>query len=358
MEKNNSISGKVVAVILILAFVGINFYKTDKEGGPQEQKFNERNQEQAATRKFDKKYFPAQNIERLKYAYTGKWEKNEVSQAAQAGDYAFTAPENTRGNVQATAAKKAEAKKKAKKVAQKKKAKKIAKKSNSRRSMFETDYEPSGSNYIANNYYTQPKQQTRTPSDDENKPKKLTAAEVYNLVTAANSIAPMAAELAKSTMTMQTYYAVAGMLLSSEQDGLKKLGFEAIAQYQTPNSLNLYAKHINDEMSPETKTFAEGTLGAYNQPRYIRILHASLKSTDNALKIISSNLLRDITVGLMESQAQTGENVVYNQQQIAMFKSQLSAVLEDIETALQTPLDSAVLASFNSTRDILNQFLD
>jgi len=360
MEKKNTFSApKWIAVILILAFFGINFYKTNKEGGPLEQKFNEKNQEQTVTRKFDKKYFPTQNVEKLKYAYTGNWEKNEISANAQAGDYAFTAPENTRGKIEATAAtKKVEAKKKAKKLAQKKKAKKIAKRTNNRRSMFNADYEASAPAYIANNYYTQPKNQTRAPSDEEEKVKKLTAAEVYSLVTAAKSIAPMTAELAKETMSLQTYYTVAGMLLSSDKDDLKKLGFEAISQYQSSTSLNLYAKHIDDEMTEETKAFADSTLAAYNQPKYIRLLTSTLRSSENSLKIISSNLLKDITLSIMQSQAQSGENVVYNEQQITMFKSQLNSTLAVIEAALQTSLDSAVSASFNSTRDILNQFLD
>lgn len=359
-NKNSNSTPKWIAVILILAFFGINFYKTENEGGPLEQKFNERKLEKTASRKFDKKYFPAQNVDKLKFAYTGNWEKNEISQNAQAGDYAFTAPENTRGKVEATAAqaKKADAKKKSKKVAQKKKSKKIAKRPSSKKSMFDTDYETSAPTYVANNYYTQPKNQTRTPSDDEEKPKKLTAAEVHALVLAAKSIAPMSAELAKDTMSLQTYYVVAGMLLSSDKDDLKKLGFEAISKYQSSNSLNLYAKHIDDDMSEETKAFAESTLGAYNQPKHIRLLTSTLRSQENTLKIISSNLLKDITMTIMQSQAQSGENVVYNEQQITMFKSQLSVTLTVIEAALQGSLDSAVMASFNSTRDILNQFLD
>lgn len=366
MEKKNSNTGKslgkVSAVILILAFVGINFYRTEKNGGPLEQKFSEQRQDQIAARKFDQKHFPNQNIEKLKYAYTGNWKKNEVSAAAVAGDYAFTQPENTRGKVEATAAaKKADAKKKTKKVAKKKKDKKIAKKSKSRRSLFDTDYDDSESGYIATNYYTQPKQQTRTPSEkeEEKEPKKLSAREVYELVLTAKSIAPMSEALSKDTITMQTYYSVAGMLLSAAEDDLKKIGFEAIAAYQSANSLILYAKHIEDEMSPETKAFAESTLNVYNQPKYIRLLGITLKNSDNTLKIISSNLIRDITLGIMQSQAQSGENVVYNEQQILAFKSQLTVVRDDIEKALElSSLDSSVLASFNSTRDILNQFLD
>ncbi|MES2767636.1 MAG: hypothetical protein V4596_00705 [Bdellovibrionota bacterium] len=360
MKKNNTYLGKslgkVSAVLLILAFVGINFYKTEKEGGPQEQLFAERNKEQIAERKFENQIAPKQNIEKLKFAYTGKWEKNETAQSAQAGGHAFTSPPNTRGNVQAVAAKKATDKKKAKKLAEKKKKKsKVAKKSSKKRSHFDNDSSDSyNDSYVANNYYTQPKPQERTPSEEEEEKKQLTPQELFAQVTQKNSLTPIVEALNKGTATEATYYIVAEMLITAEDSKLNILGFKALALYPSAKNLETYAKHINDT-SGEVRTAAEETLKTYKQTVHLSMLNGTLKSSNNELKILSANLIKDITTAIL--QAQSGEQAAYTEEHLNRFRILLAVSLNVIETALESDLDGSVIASFNTARNTLLQFL-
>ncbi len=352
MKKNNAYLGKslgkVSAVMLILAFVGINFYKTEKEGGPQEQLFAERNKKQIAERKLENQIAPKQNIEKLKFAYTGKWEKNEATQSAQAGGHAFTNPPNTRGNVQAVAAKKAADKKKKKN--------KIAKKSSKKRSHFDNDSSDSyNDSYVANNYYTQPKPQERTPSEEEEEEKKqLTPQELFAQVTQKNSLTPIVEALSKGTATEATYYIVAEMLITSEDSKLNILGFKALALYPSAKNLETYAKHINDT-SGEVRTAAEETLKTYKQTVHLSMLNGTLKSLNNELKILSANLIKDITTAIL--QAQSGEQAAYTEEQLNRFKKLLEVSLNVIETALESDLDGSVIASFNTARNTLLEFL-
>lgn len=356
MKKTNNNSGRWIAMVMVIAFLGINYFKSENEGGPQEQKFA-KVQKQKETRAIDDKIAPPQNIEKLKYAYTGKWERNQIS--AQAGQHAFTPPTNDRNNIQPTvAAKKKDDKKKKKIAAKKKKANKYAKKFRGK-SRFDLnndgdDFAPRS--YPAYSAYNQrQQQQDRTPSDD-NKEKPLTLEEWLDLITQSQSISPLIEKYSTQEVTSTMYFSVASALLSSNEDSLKKLGFDALAQLPSTRSLELYAKHIDDEMSAETKAFAQDTLKAYNQPTHLRTLNAALNSSDSKVRVIAATLIKDITTTVLAAQSQSGPNSIYSEKQIEQFKALLTQSLFVINTTISTT-EGDVRVSFDSARLVLVQFL-
>ena len=356
MEKSNLNKGRWIAVILIIAFFGINFYKTDKNGGPQEVAFKKAKAEKNQAQALAKKIAPSQNIDKLKYAYTGNWEKN-VIQHAEGGTSDFTLPENQRNMIEATAAKKKDKKKK--KVAKKKKTKKMIARKSKGKSRF--DWDPSDSNsgspYVAqNNYYYSNQQENRTPNEEKEKEKELTLTEWLELIKRTNSISELVSKFSSGKVTSSTFYAVVSTLLSSEQDSDKKLGFLALQKFPSAVSFELYAIHINDNMSAETRTVAQNTSKAYHNPNHLRFLNTALNNPKAEVKTQAALLIRDITTSILAAVSNTGENVVYSPQHIEEFKRILGQSLLVINGSIDST-EGEVRASFASAQNILVQFL-
>lgn len=360
MKKTNTNSGKAIAVILILMFLGINYFRSATAVGPQEKQFAQAKLAKTAEENFDKKIGNIQNVEKLKYAYTGKWDKNDLSKNAQEGQHAFAAPENTRSAMETTSAKKATDNKKKKKVAKKtKKTSKVAKKYYKRNGFANAENVEDGFEYPTRSYYTLPTPQERTPSEDEkDKVKKLTVKEWVELITSTNSIAELVSKYKSGDgVSASLYYSVAEALLSSKEDNLKKLGFEAIQQLPSVTSLTKYANHIEDEMSAETKTIALKTLETYNNPTHLKILNSALTSPSNDVKVIASTLIRSISVTVFAPQSTSGENTTYTEAQLATFKVALTQSSSILTKALEGTLDAEVKESFTTTLTILSQLL-
>lgn len=362
MKKTSKFSGKTIAVLLIIAFLGINYFKSSSEVGPQEQIFAEKRQQEAETRKVDDKIASSQNVQKLKYAYTGKWDKNAAYTAE--GKYNFETPENQRNSIEAVAAAKKVDAKKAKKLADRKKKKtsKIAKKkyrNKNGRSLFDSD-DYDQDDYGRTTYFQ--RQEQRAPSDNKNleeekEEKSLTAEEWFTKVTAENSLSTLASEFRSGKVKSSIFYSVVEMLLSSEKDSNKKLGFQALELTPSVASLQKYATHIDDEMSVEVKTYAESTIKIYNDPNQIRTLNSALNSKDSNLKIIAANLIREITTKILTVSEASGQNTTYTQVQLDLYKRMLTQSLNVINNALAAGVDATVVASFNSTRAILQEFL-
>jgi len=357
MKKTNTFSGKVIAVIMVLVFLGINYFKSENEAGPQEQRFAKAKHDAEEYRRLDNKISKPQDIKKLQYAYTGKWEKNDLTK--QDGKFAFNTPESTRNTMEATAAKKAEEKKKKLAKKNKKTKNKVARKMYNSKSRFARDEYDSGfqdTPAVVPAYYGILNPQARTPSDEE-KDKKLAAKEWFDKITTENSISNFLSEHNKGTVDTTTFYAVAEMLLSSDKESNKKFGYQVIQSVPSLKSLDLYAKHVKEEMSAELKTFAQSTLNAYTDPSDLKILNSALKSANDDLKIIAAVLIKDITTEILEAQNAGAEGVVYTEIQLQNFRTMLTASLNVINAALATNLSAEVIASFNTTRTVLMEFL-
>jgi hypothetical protein len=351
-------SGKVIAVILILLFFGINFIKSSSEGGPQEKHFAKIREEKVQAQKFNNNLGKQHDVQKLKFAYTGNWEKNDLSKNPQDGKYAFTTPENTRGQIQATAAKKAADAKKKNKLAKKAKAAaKIAKRSDKNRFNLEDHGIDDSSTVRRIVYFAQTPPQQRTPSDEE-KEKKLTAEEWLKQILSNNSVSEFVSKYREGKDVSQSlFYSVVESLLTNDQDSVKKLGYEALASTPSVLSLTKYAQHKDDEMSEELKTYVKSTLLVYNQPSQLRVLNTALNSTDNKVKILAANIIQSIASAVLLAQTSTGENTVYTPAQIEVLKTMLAQSLTVITNALKTDLESAVLVSFTATQSVLEQIL-
>lgn len=359
MEKRQTYTGRWIAVVMIIAFLGINYYRTEKLGGPEEQAFTQAKERQKQAAAFGNKILPPQNIEKLKFAYTGRWEKNKINHEHNFNPSEFTAPENQRNQIEATAAKKQDNKKK-KKVAKKTKKKKSFVKKSRGKSRFDWDHSyGSDSHYSYNNngYYHQQNPQNRTPSKDkEDEEKQLSVEEWLELVKSTNSVNELVGKYSYQKISSGLFYSVVSALLSSTADSDKRLGFSALQKVQSLRTLELYTEHINDEMSPETRNFAQNVIKAFNQPAHLRTLNAGLNNIRSEVRILSATLIRDITTSILASQSNTGENVVFTPQQIDQFKTLLTQSLLIINHSIDST-EGEVRVSFDSARSILNQFL-
>jgi hypothetical protein len=358
-NKTNSGSGRVIAVILILLFFGINFFKSQNEAGPQEKQFAKAREMKAQDKKFDNNLAKHHDIKKLRFAYTGTWEPNLYQGHNLDGNFAFETPPNSRSNIEATAAKKvADAKKKAKLAKKTKHTTKVAK--NYGKSRFTLDDNgglDDSTAYPRRTYYNQNPPQERTPSDDE-KEKKLTVQEWLEKIAATNSVSELVSKYKEGTeVNSALFYSVVESLLSSDQDGYKKLGFTALAATPSSTSLAKVAQHISDEMSADTKTFAQNSLNIYNQPNYLKVLNFSLKSSDSKLKILAATIIKNIVATISQAEAKSGGNVVYSPAQIQAYKTLLTESLDVINNAIKSGLDGEVLASFSATQSALVELL-
>lgn len=362
-NNNTGSFGKIAALILVLLFITINHYRVQKDIITKEeiteqkeattQKRNTRNQLSDRTE--------AKHIEKLKFAYTGKWAKNEIRDTATTGEYSFTTPDNTRSLIKPTSMKKEDKKKK--KVASKK-TKKTNKVAKSKRNFFHSNdsNDNDGSNtanypYANNPYYNaQQPQQERAPSDDE-KDKRLTAQEWLELIIKSNSISELVTAYKSSKVSQSLFHSIAESLLSSSSESSKKLGFQALSETPSLMSFSKTAKHLNDQMSTQMKTFAQSTLEVYEQPNQLRVLNSALNSKDVELKILAASIIKTITTSIVQAQASSGENVVYSESQLKIYTTLLTQSLNVINAALETGIDATVVASFTATRTILVQFL-
>lgn len=365
MKKTNSNSfGKISAVALILLFVGINYFKPEKDIIPKNslttKKQSREFQIQNGRNKVVEK---THNVEKLKYAYTGKWEKNDVSAAAVNGEYSFTTPTNTRSMIKPSAKKDD----KKKKVAAKKKKtdKKIAKKTYKKNSFgnhFGSDeYDADNTNYnntYVNPYYAQQvqQQQQRTPSDDE-KEKQLTLPEWLAQITQANSISDLVTQYLGGKVSQNLFYQVIDALIASTDDNTKKLGFDALAQTPSGNSFTKTVTHMNDEMSSELKAYAQSSLTVYEKPNQLRILNAALSSKNTEVQIVAANIIRSVTTSILQAQTNSGENAVYKEADMKAYKAMLTQSLNVINNALELGLNDTVASSFHSAQSVLAQFL-
>jgi hypothetical protein len=354
---SNSNSGKKIAVILILMFFGINFFRSANEAGPQEKKFAAVREAKAQDRKFDNNITKRHDIQKLRFAYTGTWEPNGPQHHSldDDGTYDFHNPENNR-NMVPTGANKAKDDKKKKLAKKTKTTFKVAKKyKKSKRLGSDSDFyeDGDGRTYTNTAYYTRQPVQERNPSDEE-KNKKLSVQEWIEKVLAANNVSELVGQFQADP---GLFYSVVEFLLSSDQDQSKKLGFTALQQTPSVGSFAKYVKHINDEMSSDVKTFALSTVDVYNNPSQLNILNSSLKNSDNEVKIQAAIMIKNITTTILQAESSSGEQVVYTPAQIESFKKMLAQSLAVIESALKTPLDAEVLASFTATRAVLTEFL-
>lgn len=363
-DNNTSSFGKIAVLVLVLLFVTINHFRSQKDIVTKEEIAAQKNESAIQKRNLRNQFSDkteARHIEKLKFAYTGKWAKNEVKDVN--GEYSFTVPTNTRSQIKPTSMKKENKKKKkvaAKKT--KKKINKIAKKS--KRSSFHNNYDDSyddgfnAANYpYANNpYYAQPNPQERAPSDDE-KEKQLSPQEWLERITKSNSVSELTAAYKAGKVGQNLFFTVADTLISSDSENLKKLGFQAFAEVPSLTSFTKIAKHLNDQMSPQLKTFAQSTLEAYEQPNQLRILNSALNGKDTELRILAANIIKTVATSIVQAQASSGENVVYSEAQLKLYKTLLTQSLNVINIALETGAEATVVASFNSTRAILVQFL-
>lgn len=360
-DNNKRSFGKIAALVLVLAFITINHYRSEKDIIPKNAISS--NKEASKLKQNLRNQFSnrieAKHIERLKYAYTGKWAKNEVKDSQSDGGYSFSAPAGTRNLITPTSKKIDKNKKK--KVAAKTKTKaKVAKKS--KKGLFHNNYEnyknddlgATNSPYPANPYYTQPNPQDRTPSEDENE-KKLSAQEWVELITKSNSVSELVAAYGKIGQNL--FYSVVESLLSSPSEGSKKLGFQALSQVPSAMSFMKTAQHLNDDMSTAMKTYAQGTLQVYEKPDQVRVLNAVLNSKDAVVKILAATIIRNVTSSIVQAQASSGENVVYTEAQLKLYNTLLTQSLNVINTALEAGVEATVAASFTSARTILVEFL-
>ena len=359
MKKQSNNSGKWIAVIMILVFFGINYFKQD-EAGPQEQIFAKQKQDAKELRAIDDKIAPPQNVEKLKYAYTGNWEKNAPGNP---GQYVFSPPQNARNQIHPTAAKKQDDKKK-KKVAKKKTTKKIAKKKSRGKSMFDWNNDDSqdtiaGYNANSGGYYGQPNRNQNVAQPEEKKEKKLTAQEWIAAILESGTVAEFVNQYKSGEVNKAVYIAVTRALLGSADDTQKRLGFDVLAQVQTAESLDWYAEFIETEMSAETKEYAQNTLKAYSNPNLLRILNNALSYPKSEVRVLAANLIKDIVTTILAEQPNSGErSPAYSEQQIENYRTLLAISRSVIDNAIAAGIsDTQVASSFRSTLETLSLFL-
>lgn len=313
-----------------------------------------------------------QDVETLRDAYTGKWFKNNPTQAQQAGVFNFTPPENTRNIVEA---KKEDDKKKKedlkKKQARKKKlqalkfAKRKAMNKGKGKSLFDYTLDDKGIPEFIYYPYNQP-QNNQQQAQGEQPEKKWTIEELLAKATSTNSVSELVGLYKSADINADIFYGVVDKLFESSTESHHTLGYSALSQTPSIASFARHVSYLEDETSEEIRVLATTQLDIYKQITNLSILNSALNNSERGVQSTSALYLQQVADFLLQSSTPTtGENESERNPSsltprvLERYRSILRQSVSIMSTLIQSGrLDAELVNVYTQSKTRIEQFLN